>query len=175
MFLRRASKSKTRSSLAATSFGRRQPSLPSPKNPRRSSRPPRARDCGQRAQHSRPPGNFCHRRRRPSDGRRWKTAPGIAPTAIQQGRYVAKILKNLVPKEKRRLSNTSTKATWRPLENPKRSSSPASCSFPAYRLARWCFIHVVYLVGFKNRLVVMMQWFFVFLTGQRGARLIYRR
>ena len=38
----------------------------------------------------------------------------------------------------------------------------------------WCFIHIVYLIGFRNRLSVMIEWFYHFLTGERSVRLIYR-
>ena len=37
----------------------------------------------------------------------------------------------------------------------------------------WCFIHIVYLIGFRNRLTVMLEWMLFYITGQRGARLIY--
>lgn len=37
----------------------------------------------------------------------------------------------------------------------------------------WGFVHILYLVGFKNRLAVLMQWVVIFLTGQRGVRMIY--
>ncbi|MEA2515772.1 MAG: hypothetical protein QOJ59_5261, partial [Thermomicrobiales bacterium] len=49
--------------------------------------------------------------------------------------------------------------------------------FPAW--VAWLFIHVMYLIGFRNRLVVMLQWMWAYFTFQRGARLItvtgYRR
>ena len=37
----------------------------------------------------------------------------------------------------------------------------------------WCFIPIVYLIRFRNRLTVFIEWFSFYLTGQRGARLIY--
>ena len=36
----------------------------------------------------------------------------------------------------------------------------------------WCFVHIFYLIGFRNRLIVMMEWAWAYLTYQRGARLI---
>ncbi len=38
----------------------------------------------------------------------------------------------------------------------------------------WSFIHVVYLIGFRNRFSVMVQWFYIFFTGQRGVRIVYK-
>ncbi len=104
-----------------------------------------------------------------------KPLPGIAPTAIQQGRYVAKIIKNLTPKEKRPPFKYFDKGYMATIGKSKAVVVAGKLQFSGFiAWLAWCFIHVVYLVGFRNRLVVMMQWFFVFLTGQRGARLIYR-
>jgi NADH dehydrogenase len=41
---------------------------------------------------------------------------------------------------------------------------------PAWLL--WCFAHIYFLIGFRNRLVVMLNWAWNFLTFRRGARLI---
>lgn len=104
-----------------------------------------------------------------------KPLPGIAPTAIQQGKYVAKILKNGVPKDKRPPFKYFDKGYMATIGKSKAVVVAGKLQFSGFiAWLAWCFIHVAYLVGFKNRLVVMMQWFFVFLTGQRGARLIYR-
>ena len=42
--------------------------------------------------------------------------------------------------------------------------------FPAWLL--WCFAHIYFLIGFRNRLIVMLNWAWNFLTFRRGARLI---
>ena len=42
--------------------------------------------------------------------------------------------------------------------------------FPAWLL--WCFAHIYFLIGFRNRFVVMLNWAWNFLSFQRGARLI---
>ena len=36
----------------------------------------------------------------------------------------------------------------------------------------WCFVHIFYLIGFRNRFVVMFEWAWAYATYQRGARLI---
>jgi len=38
----------------------------------------------------------------------------------------------------------------------------------------WCFVHILYLIGFRNRVTVLAQWLFSYFTNRRGARLIYR-
>jgi NADH dehydrogenase len=36
----------------------------------------------------------------------------------------------------------------------------------------WLFVHILYLIGFRNRAVVLLQWMWAYFTYQRGARLI---
>ena len=36
----------------------------------------------------------------------------------------------------------------------------------------WCFVHILFLIGFRNRFVVLFDWAWAFITYQRGARLI---
>jgi NADH dehydrogenase len=36
----------------------------------------------------------------------------------------------------------------------------------------WLFVHIFFLIGFRNRLIVMIQWFWSYVTYERGARLI---
>jgi NADH:quinone reductase (non-electrogenic) len=45
--------------------------------------------------------------------------------------------------------------------------------FPAWFL--WVFVHVFYLIGFRNRAVVLFEWAWLYLTRQRGARVILGR
>jgi hypothetical protein len=39
----------------------------------------------------------------------------------------------------------------------------------------WLFVHIWYLIGFRNRLMVMLEWFWAYVTYKRGARLITGR
>ncbi|HVT40332.1 MAG TPA: NAD(P)/FAD-dependent oxidoreductase, partial [Gemmatimonadaceae bacterium] len=43
--------------------------------------------------------------------------------------------------------------------------------FPAWIL--WVFIHIMYLIGFRNRAIVLVQWAYAYFTFQRGVRLIH--
>ncbi len=38
----------------------------------------------------------------------------------------------------------------------------------------WCFVHVMYLIGFRNRIVVTIQWLLAYFSSKKGVRLIYR-
>lgn len=104
------------------------------------------------------------------DGR---VVPGVAPAAMQQGRHAAR---NIM----RRLKSDETKP-FRYLNKGNlatigRSRAIADfgflqiVGFPAWWL--WLFLHIMYLVGFRNRLSVMLQWAYAYVTYGRGVRLI---
>jgi len=102
-----------------------------------------------------------------------KPLPGIAPTAIQQGRYVAKIINSQAKTRPPFLY--FDKGTMATIGKAKAVAVAGKLNFAGFMAwLAWCFIHLVYLNGFKNRLVVILRWAGIFLTGQRGIRLIYR-
>ncbi|HEX4924156.1 MAG TPA: FAD-dependent oxidoreductase, partial [Bdellovibrionales bacterium] len=102
--------------------------------------------------------------------------PGVAQVAIQQGQFVGGNLR-------RRLSGAAERARFEYRDKGNmatigRSSAIADigrfefAGFFAWLL--WCFIHVAYLIGFRSRAIVMIQWAWAYITFQRGARLITR-
>ncbi len=104
-----------------------------------------------------------------------KPLPGVATVAIQQARYVAKIIKNATPKTERKPFKYFDKGSMATIGRSKAVVMIGSLRFGGFfAWLTWCFIHIVYLIGFRNRLGVMMEWFYHFLTGERGVRLIYR-
>ena len=109
-----------------------------------------------------------------SIGKDGKPLPGIAPTAIQQGKYVAKILKKQIPKQERTPFKYFDKGSMATIGKAKAIATVGNFKFTGlFAWLMWCFIHIVYLIGFRSRLTVMLEWSFFYLTGQRGARLIY--
>ena len=101
--------------------------------------------------------------------------PGVAPVAIQQGKYVAKLIRNrLLGKETHpfRYRNRGNLAVI------GRNAAVADFGFLkvsgylAWIL--WIFVHIWFLIGFDNKLSVLMQWAWDYLTRKRGARLIIR-
>lgn len=97
--------------------------------------------------------------------------PGVAPAAMQMGRYVAdRILGRAT--EPFRYRNKGSLATI------GRSAGVADfgylrlSGFPAW--AAWLGIHIFFLIGFQNRLLVMIQWAWSYITRNRSARLIVR-
>lgn len=109
-----------------------------------------------------------------SMGKEGKPLPGIAPTAIQQGKYVGKILKKGLLKEHRSPFVYFDKGSMATIGKGKAIAVVGKLKMSGLLAwLAWGFIHILYLVGFKNRLGVLLQWISVFFTGQRGVRVIH--
>jgi NADH dehydrogenase len=102
-----------------------------------------------------------------------RTLPGLAPVAMQQGRYVARVVRA-------RLRDGAVKP-FRYIDKGNLATigrAAAVADIKGLRLSgfiawiTWVVVHLWYLVGFQNRIVVFIRWFFSFLTRGRGARLI---
>lgn len=101
--------------------------------------------------------------------------PGTATTAIQEAKYVAKIIKNFTSKESRPPFQYFDKGSMATIGKSRAVVSIGKIQFAGFfAWLTWCFIHIIYLIGFRNRFSVMMRWFYGFCTGGRGVRLIYR-
>jgi NADH:ubiquinone reductase (H+-translocating) len=99
--------------------------------------------------------------------------PGVAPAAMQQGSHVAQnILRTLKgqPRLPFRYVDKGMLATiGRGAAVAKLGPIQAS-GFFAWLL--WLFVHILFLIGFRNRLLVLIQWAWSYVTFDRGARLI---
>jgi NADH dehydrogenase len=99
--------------------------------------------------------------------------PGVAPVAMQQGRYAGRLVAERLSGRSTRPFRYRDKGT---LATIGRASAVADINglrlsgFPAW--LTWLGVHLFYLIGFENRLLVLLQWAFSFLTHGRGARLI---
>jgi NADH dehydrogenase len=103
-----------------------------------------------------------------------KPLPGVAPVAMQQGSYVARLIQS-------RLAGREEPAPFRyfnkgNLATVGRNRAVAEfgklhiSGFPAW--FTWVFVHLMYLVEFDNRLLVFTEWVYNYFTRNRGARLI---
>lgn len=99
--------------------------------------------------------------------------PGLAPVALQQGRYLARQIRRELdgkPREPFRYRDKGQMATI--------GRSRAILEMGRLRVGgwfawlAWLIVHIYYLVGFKNRLFVVMQWAWAYVSFGRGARLI---
>jgi NADH:ubiquinone reductase (H+-translocating) len=97
--------------------------------------------------------------------------PGVAPVAMQQGRYTARAIRSGAagPFRYRDKGNLATIGRSRAVADIK---GIRLSGFPAWAI--WLTVHITYLIGFENRLLVLVRWAFSYLTRNRGARLIDR-
>ncbi|MBA2727243.1 MAG: FAD-dependent oxidoreductase, partial [Parachlamydiaceae bacterium] len=101
--------------------------------------------------------------------------PGIAPVAIQQGRYVAKvILKNSEP-AKRDPFAYFDKGMMATIGRAKAVAAMGKIQISGFLAwLAWGAIHIFYLIGFQNRSFVLLHWLYLYLIGSRPVRLITR-
>lgn len=102
--------------------------------------------------------------------------PGIAPVAMQQGKFVASLILS-------RIAGSEEPAVFHYWD--KGNLATVGRSFAVADLGKiklsgwfawvaWLAVHIYYLIGFRNRLLVVLQWAWGYVTFQRGARLITR-
>jgi NADH dehydrogenase len=99
--------------------------------------------------------------------------PGVAPAAIQEGTHTAKNITRILANQPTLPFHYWDKGS---LATIGRAAGVADfgrlrlSGFPAW--FAWLAIHIFFLIGFRNRLLVILQWAWAYITFQRGARLI---
>ncbi len=105
-----------------------------------------------------------------------KPLPGIAPVAMQQGRFLAaNILRDLrgQPREQFRYVDKGQMAT---IGRSRAITEVGRWKFSGFfAWIVWLVVHIYYLTGFRNRLFVVFSWAWSYLTYRRGARLIVEK
>jgi len=132
-----------------------------------------------------------------------KMLPGVAPVAMQEGRYVAKIIRNEIESPRDQTEPGAPPFPRSVREEPALSLSKggdfdsrppfhywdkgslatigraaAVAQFGKIHISgfiawlAWLFVHILFLIGFRNRLLVFIQWAWSYVTYERGARLI---
>lgn len=102
-----------------------------------------------------------------------KPLPGVAPVAIQQGKHAAENIVRTLRGEPRRgfvYRNRGSLATIGRAEGIADLGPVHLSGFVAW--LAWLVVHIYWLIGFENRVVVLLRWAWSFGTGQRGTRLI---
>ena len=111
--------------------------------------------------------NFSHQTGQP--------LPGVSPVAMQQGRHAARNILRMIKNREPRPFRYWDKGSMATIG---RNKAVADLNFvhlsglPAWLV--WLFVHIIFLVGFRNRLAVLFQWAWAYLTFNAGARLITR-
>ena len=101
--------------------------------------------------------------------------PGIAPVAIQQGRYVGKNIKNKTAYNERKTFKYKDRGMMATIGGFKAIGIVGS--FEMSGVIAWLFwslIHLIYLIGYRSKIVVAIEWVFAYFLNKRGTRLIYR-
>lgn len=102
-----------------------------------------------------------------------KLVPGVAPAAIQMGKYAAHQIKRTLKGQPRQPFEYWDKGSLATI-----GRSHAVADFGRFHISgyfawlSWLFIHLFFLIGFRNRLLVMAEWAYAYLTYNHSARLI---
>lgn len=101
--------------------------------------------------------------------------PAIAPVAMQQGRYVAQIIAKNLTGSSRRAFKYNDKGTMATIGKAKAVGVVKGIKLSGLiAWLAWSFIHIAYLIGFRNRLRVMVEWIWYYITNRPGIRLIVK-
>jgi NADH:quinone reductase (non-electrogenic) len=99
--------------------------------------------------------------------------PGVAPVAMQQGRYAARVIHRRLRGESSPPFRYRNKGVMAVIGRNAAVADVGGWRFNGFLAwLAWLFIHLMYLVEFDNRLLVLVQWAWNYFTWNRGARLI---
>jgi len=99
--------------------------------------------------------------------------PGVAPVAIQEGKYVARAIASDLNHQARKPFHYFDKGSLATI-----GRAAAVAQFGKIHISgflawlSWLFVHIFFLIGFRNRIIVLIQWAWSYFTYERGARLI---
>ena len=101
-----------------------------------------------------------------------KILPAVAPVALQEGKFVGNLIRKRKTNQKvvfhyidRGMMASIGKYDALVLSGPFKSSG-------FFAWFAWCFVHIYFLIGFRTKVFVFLQWVFYFFRGQRNVRLI---
>jgi NADH:ubiquinone reductase (H+-translocating) len=102
-----------------------------------------------------------------------KPLPGVAPVAMQEGKYIAHAIASDLRHEARKPFHYFDKGSLATI-----GRAAAVAQFGKVHISgflawlSWLFVHIFFLIGFRNRIIVLIQWAWSYFTYERGARLI---
>lgn len=102
-----------------------------------------------------------------------ESLPAIAPVAIQQGEHVGKIILERKPFGLRPNFLYRDKGTMATIGKARAVAYLKGQSFKGwFAWLLWSFVHILFLIGFRNKIRVMLEWMWYYVTNKSGARLI---
>ncbi len=101
--------------------------------------------------------------------------PGVSPVAMQQGRHAARNILGMIEGRKPQRFWYFDKGSMATIGRNKAVADLHLLHLSGLSAwVAWLFVHILFLVGFRNRVVVLFQWAWAYLTFNKGARLITR-
>jgi NADH:ubiquinone reductase (H+-translocating) len=102
--------------------------------------------------------------------------PMLAPVAMQQGRHLGKNLLRMIASKPLKPFNYYDKGSMATVgRNKAVVNLPGNLNFGGYfAWVIWLFIHLLYIIGFRRKLIVFSNWLWNYFTYDRGSRLIIR-
>ncbi|HWE51485.1 MAG TPA: NAD(P)/FAD-dependent oxidoreductase [Bryobacteraceae bacterium] len=102
-----------------------------------------------------------------------KPVPGVAPAAIQEGKYAAKLILARLREEESRPFHYLDKGSLATIGRNEAVAQIGPLKFSGIvAWLAWLFIHILYIVEFESRMLIALQWAYGYFTHNRGARLI---
>jgi len=102
-----------------------------------------------------------------------KLVPGVAPTAMQEGRYATKVILKRLANQKTEPFHYWDKGSLATIGRNRAVAEIGPFKFSGYLAwIIWLFVHILYIVEFENRVLIVFQWAYDYFTHNRGARLI---
>jgi NADH dehydrogenase len=103
-----------------------------------------------------------------------KPLPGLAPVAMQQGRYVARLIGQGTPPDRRKPFVYADRGMLATIGRAQAVAQVGGLRFAGlFAWLLWCLVHIFFLIGFRNRVRVMLEWMWYYITFKPGARIIY--
>ena len=102
-----------------------------------------------------------------------KMLPGVAQVAIQQGEWVGEVIASDFAHKPRPAFHYRDKGSMATIGRAAAVAQIGKLELSGYLAwLAWLFVHILFLIGFRNRIAVMIDWAWAYLTYERGARLI---
>ena len=102
-----------------------------------------------------------------------KPLPGTCPVAIQQGQYTARAILDDLHQKPRRPFRYRDKGQLAVIGRGRAVADIRDFHFSGFLAwLIWIFVHIFFLIGFRNRVIVLIEWAWSYITYQRGARVI---
>ena len=103
-----------------------------------------------------------------------KPVPGVSPAAMQMARHVARIIRAELEQRAARLPfKYWDKGTMATIGRSAAVAKIGRIEFNGFLAwAAWLFVHLIFLIGFRNRLAVLLQWAYSYVAYKRGARIV---